>query len=299
MKRKSRLFYGYIASLVLYSAIVLIPAPAREVLQKYHISVGGVRLLDLTIILLLAAIWFAGFYGYGKFRHYAEMIGDTKDGRHVHQMSIGMLLLVLWLPISSIVSSALNYVAVRHPGSLGATVIINHYVGMVLPLVGYVFIGAGARGLSRLSRQRPSFLATNALSILLIYISLVYIRLVATTHPRAVAYHLSIWPLLLTLVAPYIYMWSVGAMAAYELFIYSRQGPGLLYRKYWRLLAFGFGWLIVTSIAFQFLTTLTPRLQNLSLNALLLLIYVLLILLSVGFVLIALGTRKLQKIEEI
>jgi hypothetical protein len=170
---------------------------------------------------------------------------------------------------------------------------------MILPFAAYLFIALGARGLSRLAGQRPSFLATNVLSIVLVYISIIYIRLVATTQERTLVYQLSVWPILLTLVAPYIYMWSIGALAAYELFLYSRKSPGSIYRKSWSLLALGYGWLIITSIAFQFLTTLTARMQHMSLYSLLLIIYVLLAVLSAGFVLIALGTKKLQKIEEV
>lgn len=299
MKLKSRLFYGYVVSLVIYSAIVLVPRPSPLILRQYQITAARLRLIDITIIIVLAAIWFAGFYGYGKFRDYTRLIHGTKDGAHVDQLSKGLLLLVLWLPISSIISSALSYLALRHTSWLPASTIINHYVGVILPLAAYVFISLGARGLSRLARQRPSFLATNLLTILLIYTVIVYIRLVATTPGRALVYQMPMWPILLTLVAPYAYMWSIGVVAAYELFLYSRKSPGLIYRKSWRLLAFGFGWLIVTSIAFQYLTTLTTRLQHLSLYSLLVIIYALLAVLSVGFVLIAFGTRKLQKIEEV
>ncbi|HXE10187.1 MAG TPA: hypothetical protein VN554_02065 [Verrucomicrobiae bacterium] len=299
MKLKSRLFYGYILSLILYAALVLIPRPSPAVLQQYRITAGHLRLLDITIIVVLAAIWFAGFYGYSKFRDYAQMIRDTKDGRPVDLLAKGLLLLVLWLPVSSIISSALNDLALKRPGWVQPTTIINHYVGMLLPLAAYLFISLGARRLTRLAKHRPSFLATNLLSILLIYIGVIYLRLVATTANRDIVYQMSIWLVFLTIVAPYVYMWSIGILAAYELFLYSQKSPGFVYRKSWRLLAFGFGWLIITSVAFQYLTTLTARLQHLSLYALLLIVYALLAVLSVGFILIALGTRKLQKIEEV
>jgi hypothetical protein len=283
----------------MYSALVLIPKPSPAILKQYHITAGRLRILDITIIILLAAIWYAGFYGYAKFRNYADIIRNTKDGEHVDKLSKGLLLLVLWLPVSSIVSSALNYLGLRHPSSLHNVTIVNHYVGIVFPLAAYIFIALGARGLSQLARQRPSFLTTNILSLVLVYIYVIYIRLVASTQHRGLVYQLPIWLILLTIVAPYIYMWSIGALAAYELFLYSRKSPGLVYRKSWRLLALGFGWLIVTSIAFQYLTTLTARMQHLSLYSLLGIVYALLAVLSAGFVLIALGTRKLQKIEEV
>lgn len=53
------------------------------------------------------------------------------------------------------------------------------------------------------------------------------------------------------------------------------------------------------SISVQSLTTLTPHLVHLSIYWTLAIIYSLLLVLSVGFVLIAIGARQLQRIEEV
>jgi hypothetical protein len=112
-------------------------------------------------------------------------------------------------------------------------------------------------------------------------------------------YHMSIWLILTTLAAPYIFMWFTGLPATYELYRYSRKVRGIVYRKSWGLLAFGIGWLIVVSIGLQYLSTVTGRLGNLSIYWLLIIIYSLLLVLCIGFILIATGTRKLRKIEEV
>jgi hypothetical protein len=112
-------------------------------------------------------------------------------------------------------------------------------------------------------------------------------------------YHMSIWLILATVVAPYVFMWSMGLMAAYETYLYRKKVAGVLYQKSLSLLALGLGWLIVTSILFQFVTTLSARLTQLSIYWILIIIYSLLLVLSVGFILVALGAQELKKIEKV
>jgi hypothetical protein len=299
LKPKSKLFYSYLLFLLIYAAFVLIPAPLPATLALYHISATGLRLIDVTIIVLVAAIWYAGFYGYAKLQAYSKLIEGNKDGAEVAKITRGLFLLVTWLPVSSVVSVVLKYYGQRHIEWLPAATIISNYVNLLLPLVGFVFIGLGASGLARQVKQRPSYRAINFMIILLIYVSLIYYRLVATTSHRASVYHMSIWFILSTLVAPYIYMWAVGIFAAYNINLYRQKVAGIIYRRSWGYLAMGLGWLIVTSIIFQYLTTLTARLTHLSIYWLLAIVYILLLVLSAGFVLVAIGARKLKKIEEV
>jgi hypothetical protein len=299
LQLRSKLFYSYLLFLIVYSGFTLLPAPLPSTLAQYHVSVLGLRIIDVTLILLLAAIWYAGFYSYAKLHAYAKLIHNDKDGKPVARIVQGIFLLVMWLPVSSTISTVLNYFAMRHLGMLPAVTVINHYVSLALPLAGFILISLGSRGLSTLVRPHFSYRASNLLAIFLIYVGLIYYRLTVTTPGRALIYHLSVWLILLTLVAPYIYMWFVGLQATYEIYRYRKKVAGVVYKNSWKLLALGLGWLIVMSIALQYLTTLTARLNRLSIYWLLVIVYSLLLLLAVGFVLIAFGARKLQKIEEV
>jgi hypothetical protein len=299
LKLKSELFYFYIAALFIYACFNLIPKPLQTTLTKYRVSALGLRLIDVTIIIILAVIWYAGLYGYSRFDEYSKLIKKDKDGKHVATLSKGLLLLVLWQPISSVVSSVLNYIAEHHTNLLPAVSIINHYISLGLPLGGFILISIGAWGLSQLLKWRPTFKAINVLAVLIIYTSVVYYRLVITTHGRSLVYHMSVWLILTTLIAPYIYMWFIGLLSAYEIYNYHRKSEGIVYRQSWKFVSYGLGWLIVTSILFQFLNSLTARLDHLSIYWLLAIIYSLLIILSMGFILIAVGTRQLKKIEEV
>lgn len=299
MKLKSRLFYTYLLIVGLYGAITIVPNPSAATIAQYHTSAGSIRMATVFLVAVEAAIWFVGFYAYSKFDSYVKMIKGAKDGNQVEQLRRGVLLIALWGPVSSTTTSILNYSVQTHVISSSASIIASHYVGLALPLMAYVCISWGASGLSRLLQQRPSYLSRTLLNIILIYISVIFVRLVFTTPKLQSVYRESGWVIMLTLVAPYIFMWLTGATAAYELFCYSQKSAGLVYRRLWRLLAIGFGWLIAGSILLQFVTVLMPRLQEISsLGTILLIIYALLLFLSIGFVLIARGTTNLQKIEE-
>jgi hypothetical protein len=299
LRLRPKLLYSYLILLILYAGFTLLPAPSPATLLQYHVGATELRLIELTIILLSAFIWYAGFYGYDRLDTYTNYIEGDKDGQHVAWLTKGIFVLVMWLPVSSVISSILQYIARRHLGLLPSVTIVNNYISLLFPLIGFTLIGVGARGLSTLVKRRFTYQATNILAIILIYIGLIYYRLVATTDNRSAVYHMSIWPILTTIVAPYVYMWYVGLTAAYEIYHYQKKVAGIVYRRSWNLLALGLGWLIVTSIGLQYLTTLSARLNKLSIYWILVIIYTLLIVLSIGFVLIALGAQKLQKIEEV
>jgi hypothetical protein len=300
MRLKSKLFYWYVFFLVVYAGFTLLPAPSPLTMARYHLSALELRIIDITIVVILAAIWYVGFYAYAKLHNYERLIQKAKDGKQVAWLSKGMFLMVMWLPVSSVVSSVLNFFARHHTGFAPAAAIINNYLSLAIPLAGVVLIGIGARGLSEIVRQRPTHLAINVLSILLIYIGLIYWRLVVTTENRGAVYHMPITLILLTIVAPYIYMWFNGMLAVYEIFNYRRKVAGVVYRSSWQLLALGLAWLMLLSIVVQYLTTtLVTRLNHVSFYGVLVFIYSILLVYSVGFVLIALGARKLQKIEEV
>jgi hypothetical protein len=299
VKVRSLLFYGYLFFIVVYALFTLLPAPSRITLAQYHLSPAGLRIIFATIVLIQAFIWYAGFYGYTKLQAYANLIQGNKDGKQVAKLTRGIFLVVMWLPVSSVISVILSYYSRDHLGWIPAITIFQNYLSIILPLSGFIFISMGARGLSRLVRLRTSYLSSNILIIAVIYVGLIYYHLIASTANRTEVYHLSIWLILLTIVAPYIYMWSIGLMVAYEIYLYRKKIAGIVYRKSWSYLALGLAWLIVTSIGFQYLIGLVARLDKLSIYWVLAIIYSLLLVLSIGFILISVGTRKLQKIEEV
>jgi hypothetical protein len=176
--------------------------------------------------------------------------------------------------------------------------IIDNYLSLILPLAAFIFIGLGAHGLRLMVRQYISFYIINALALLVFYIGVVYQHLVIVTANRNSVYHLPFWLILLTIIVPYIFMWFVGLVAAYSLYSYSQKVKGIVYKKSWNFVGTGIGWLILTSMGLQYLTSLVAHLAHLSIYWALAIVYSILIVVSVGFVLIAIGAKGLRAIEE-
>ncbi|HSX05244.1 MAG TPA: hypothetical protein VLF69_02150 [Candidatus Saccharimonadales bacterium] len=278
---------------------MLIPAPDAVALKHYHLSPTGLRALDFTLMVPIAIIWFTLFYAYAKLYRYSKLIKSNKDGKAVVKLSQGLLAFAIGLPLSSILSTTLQLIARHYTNLVAITTIISNYLGVLYPLIAFIFISIGARGLSEISKSRPSLRVFNILVVAIIAIGVIFCDLIAHAHHSLHhTYHLSYGLVMLTLGIPYMYMWFLGLFAATEIYIYSRKVAGIVYRQSWNLLAIGLGSFILISIVLEYLSTLSTWLNGLSLPGVLLLLYVLLLLLASAFIVIALGTKELMKIEE-
>lgn len=299
MIMKPRLLISLAVFVIMYGLLLMLPAPAQETLDKYHLTASSARLLNLTIIVPLAVVWFTAFYGYSKLDTYRRLIANTKDGQQVTRLRSGFLVLALGLPVSSILNRLLDLWALDNPSAEPASIILKNYLGITVPLLAFTFISWGAHGLANLTRKYPSQRSLNAIQFLTLSLGLTYVYLIARA-PGTIAevYHLSIAPFLFTIILPYTFMWFLGLMAAYEIYLYSRRAKGIVYRKSWRLLSYGMVAIIIFSILLEYLGTLSEQLESLSLSWLLILIYVLLVLWAGSYILVALGAKRLMKIEE-
>jgi hypothetical protein len=300
MKIKSRIFYWYAAFVSVYAGLLLIPSPNRTTLRKYHLHATGLRGLDVTIIILEAVIWFAAFYGYSKLYSYSRLIGKNKEGKHVGRIARGLLILSVGLPAASMLSGILSIIANHHGSFTATSTIINNYVGVVFPLLAFIWISMGARGLTDMARTRPRLRWLNVVSLVVIALGSILCCLIVSAHKDLrLTYHMSPELVILTLALPYMYIWFLGLFAVAELHAYSQKVVGVVYRKSWIWLAAGLTSIVFLSILIQYLSTLSTWLTKLSLSAILLLLYALLLLLALAYILLALATKQLMKIEEV
>jgi hypothetical protein len=299
MSVKSKIFYWYAAFVIAFTLVLLLPAPDSATLVRYHISALGLRLLDATFIIPEALIWFAAFYGYAKLHSYSQLIQTGKDGKQIARLATGLLLLAVGLPVGAILGGILSIIAAHEPSFKNPSVIISNYLGVLFPLLAFLWIGRGARGLSNLIKGRPQFWKTNVTTVAVITLGVIFCCLIVLDHAELrKAYHMSPELVMLTLGIPYMYTWFLGFFASVELQTYSQRVTGVVYRRGWNTLILGFVSIILLSILIQYLSTLTTWLTSLSLGWALLLLYALLFLLAGAYIVVALGATRLTKIEE-
>jgi hypothetical protein len=297
---KASIFYWYILLVLAYACLTLLPAPAAETLRHYHIDATRLRGLYSTFIVFEAIIWFAAFYGYYKLRAYSRLIKTNQDGRQVNKLAGGLLALAIGFPLSSILSALLELIGRHQAGLATAAPIISHYLSVAYPLIAFILLSRGARGLTDISKLRLSLRTINVLGLSVIILGTFFCFLVAHSHHDIrESYHMSYGLVMLTLGIPYMYIWFLGLFSVTQIQQYSRNLTGILYRKSWNLVAGGLGSILVFSIIIQYLGTLSTWLTGLSLSWILLLLYALLLLLAASYIVVALGAKRLMKIEEV
>ncbi len=293
----------FIILIISYVGLTLLPAPDPKALVQYNLSVSQARLLSLTIVLPVVAIWLVAMYGFVKIKDYAQLIKNSKDGAALNTISTGLLFLALGSPFSAVLTSVSAQLVKRHPDWLAATTIINNYITLIIMALGMFFIAKGAEQLVKLVGKKSGNNEQRLLVLLFIVLSTLYSYFLISQPIQTPAgqriYYMSHIMVLLTLAIPYLYYWYRGLLGAYYLYWYQKNVPGRVYKGSLSYVAGGIFTVIMTSILVRGLVTISARISTLGLPPILLIIYCLLLISGLGYVLIAIGAKKLRKIEEV
>lgn len=308
MEKINRYYLLLIFLAILYVALLLATPPNDSVLTRYSLSASQARILSLTFAIPLIAIWATAFFGLVRFKEYTSHVKTSSDGKCLTKISQGLTYLALGLPINSIGSSLSNIISAHNPGLRPVTMIINNYIALVLLLMGFYLISRGAEGLVLLlKRQVPNIRRNRIAIIFFLIISLLYSYLTLKNSARqfevstgsGAAYYMADFPLVVTIIIPYLYVWFLGIRAADSIYTYSTQVKGVVYKEALSSLATGLALVVITSMLIRYLVSLTTLLNSLSLKVLLLILYMLIFVIFAGYLIIAKGAKKLQRIEEV
>lgn len=297
-KSSALMWYGILT--VIAAVLALALPPNQAALHILKITPLEYKTAVFTLILPYALIWFSAFYAYDNLDRYVSTVRDTREGEAFKKIADGVRVLAWGLAIPTILGVLLTAIEGVAPGFHPARIIIGNYISLLVPLIGYTFIGNGTRQLTESVRARPSQLGTRLLVGTFIVIGVVFTYFV--THNQAAnhtAYYLPPFFLLVTFIAPYLYAWLIGLLAAYELRLYSQKTKGVLYQRALVWLAGGITIVVIGSIMVQYLDGIFAGKSDVSLASLLIAIYGLLVVQGAGFALVVLGAKRLKKIEEV
>jgi hypothetical protein len=281
-------------------ALSLILPPDPESLRIYHLNAFSYRIIILFLLLPFALIWYAAFYAFAKMSEYTRYLKNAKDEAAFRKVSIGLGILAFGFVVPSIISTVLNEIAAYHHGFKEEAAIINHYIALLVPIFSFTYLGTGARMLSSSVNVKASLNGSRLFGLAFIVLCVAFTRSSVTAHHYGGnPYYMSIYPLIITLVIPYLYSWFIGMVCAFDIWLYSQGLRGVLYKKAFSQLSLGLAVTIIGLIAIQFVTSAYGNSTDESLTYVLILIYALLAILLLGLSLMALGTNKLKKIEEV
>lgn len=285
---------------------ILIPPDASS-LAKFRISTTQAKFLALTFAIPVAVIWMIGSYVYAKFRDYVSSISKDKDGRAFSTISIGLLFLCLWLPISTIFSNISNYVYRMHSSWTIPLVIVNNYLNLLIVLAALALIYKGSSEMISLEQNRKASLSRYLIFIPFILISELFVflslnnpaRQFPTPDVHVAGYYLPDWLLVGTIIIPYILAFYYGFFAVLNLYIYRRKVRGVIYKDSLDNFAKGLLCIVSSIILIRYLASLSTAFSNSTVKTILLIIYLLLAILLLGFILFARSVKKLEKIEKV
>ena len=280
-------------------------------LAKYNFSLTSYHWLLGSIILLISLIWWVAFYGFSKFKDYAEKIKNRSDGQHLATVANGLEVLAIGVALSSVFSSIIQDITMRNLSLVPRMVIFENYVSLAIAAVAYYLMYTGAKGLVGLVNNNPKadlrrwwFWGYVVLAVLYLIVTLSSDQKssVATLTSHGLFY-LPNGLLIITLLLPYVVVWYLAIKGPLLLAFYRQNTKGAIYKAALRGLSVGLMIVVGVTILLQFLTVITDShssaLANASRTTILAFVYLLIVLISVGFLVIARGAKKLKLIEEV
>jgi hypothetical protein len=303
MRRK---YYLLLSGLtVLYVALVFAGPVDHAVLDKYHLSVLSLRLLDVAILLPLIAVWYISFYGFITIKSYASVIKHDDDGQGFEKLGHGLAILGIGMVLSSIATSVIKNLTLHDRQLIPTGVIIGNYLAVGLAMASFWYMYQGSLTLTGVIPGHNVSDRWPLLRPLYTMFGAVFAYSAATNSERrapAMAlthglYYLPDWLIVVSVILPLLVAWYLGLLAVRNIAHYSRNINGVIYRSQLKRVAQGLTIIITSSVGVQILTLFSKSTSNLSLGSLLLIIFALIAVIAVGFIVVAIGAKKLMQLE--
>ncbi len=297
-----------VVTLWLAYCILSILAPSSGAEERYHITSLRLAFLQGTFFIPLLVIWLAAMFAIVRFVRYTSIIEGSPESAGFKKLCYGLRALFLVL----IIPSFINLVAMYNPESGAAdkyTSIVRNYSTIVLYLFAFWQLWHGSKILNITSTKEQgsapkariiAFVITATLSA--VYVWLIFqnpFRTSSTDLLVKPAYYLPDWLIVLTIIIPYIAIWTMGSVAVINLIAFAKRVPGIMYRRAILWVSWGLSLIVLLLVALQLLNQLGGYFGRAKLETLLGIIYLLLLVMVVTYLFIARGARALTALEEV
>jgi hypothetical protein len=284
-------------------------APISSSSQDLGLSGGVLFLVQLTIVLPYLVVWLMAVYGWSHISSYSQSIGDSKDGKAFGKIANGLGWFLAGLVLSALISSWRS-MGINDPIHLFSSTIVTNYVYVFFPLVGFLFLYHGTRHLrellpenSKLTSSAITFIMTGIAGLSVVLTWLIFTNPNRQVNPApdiGATYYISDPFIVLTILVPLIVAWVLGGLAVVSIGHYQKQVKAQIYQNFLKKLSLGIIFIVIAAIVLQGILALgTNRFIGIGLGPLLLVIYVFLGAQAAGYVLVAMGAKKLKYLEEV
>jgi hypothetical protein len=276
-------------------------------LAKYKLSENEAKLLRLSILLPVLGIWAFAYYGYSRFKNYVDTIHESKEAVALRKIAKGLLLLALWLPFTSVMGNVVSYIRTEQPDMTPAATIISNYIALGVVLTAFLFLYQGSKQLADNNSDGKQWHGSKFIMPVFIAISVAFVYLTFTNPVRQfpsekvthAAYYLPDFLIAATIVIPFLVIFYLGFQTVNYIHKYRKNVRGIIYAKSLDHIANGIGIVVLSLILLRYLSSVSTVLSDSALKSILGIIFALILFIAIGYGLIALGAKRLQKIEEV
>jgi hypothetical protein len=274
-----------------------------EALAKYNISELQLRLLSASILLPVVAIWACAAYGFVHFKQYALSIKGTVYGKGTNTVANGLGIIAIQLMASGSMSVITSISAVRDAlGGDSGVEIISTNLTIVFTLAAALVLHQGSAQLNA-SLPRPSKPQFNvksfyALAIVgLIFLLAILFRYPSSASNESIYEYIPLSAAITGIWLPYLIAWGIFLSTGRNLHHYRHHIKGKVYKQALGLLTAGIYVILGSSVLIQLMGAFGGAFVNLALLPLLIIVYLLVFSIGVGYLLIARSASKLRKVE--
>jgi len=311
MKKSGWVSYVLITLAVVVYVFLSLNTPSDPVaMQRYNLSQDALFAIRIGFFIPTFLIWFMGAYAFAALSSYLQLVNGTKEERAFRHMRTGLGIL-FWggSVIPSLINSIGSYIGhgVSNYPLRPVFVVIGSYLNVWPLLIGFGFILASAKlFLATINvNYRISVKLRVIGGIILAPIAYLCLSLIFSDpyrllpSPDGIAtYYMSDSILILTIIFPLFLAWVIGLAATKKLSVYGHLVQGKVYSRVFSNISFGLNFLIFLSIFLRTLTSIgTSRIASLGFTSIIFLIYLIFLVISIAYLLIARGTGRLAQIE--
>ncbi|MBI2013363.1 MAG: hypothetical protein HYS87_00820 [Candidatus Colwellbacteria bacterium] len=297
--------------ILVYSTLILNTPVNPQSAALYNISEQGLFIIRVTLAIPMFIIWFAGVFAFSALKRYVNLIRDTKEEPAFRDMLKGVGFIV-WLGIlSSIISTTSSYFAqgASDFSWRPITSTLSQYFFVIPYLIGFSYFLRSSMRFFNLHGKTLKFtkkfiIAASVFISLLGYIFLTLIfsheasfQQVGDIRPT---YYIGPAAATLTLIVPTFIAWFLGIASIQGFSRYVKEATGIIYKSMFNWISLGIVFLVFLSIFLEGLRSIgSAAILQLGLWQILALIYILIFIIAVAYISLAIGVRKLTKIESV
>lgn len=297
--RYTSIGYGVLllaGALDLYMSFVL----ARTVYRHDNAPVSfWLYVMEASIVLVQMGIWWIALRAARDFMGYIQEIKTSTDGRGMSDIAWALMWLIVYIVLVPLTTTLAEVTQHHHYNSL--LVFLHNHLPVLAMILAVGYLYRGSRRLVALTGRplnRTWLILTTGLYLIVAGL-FIWHFLDAAPHifegAPIVRFVLPLRVLMFTYALPHVVAWFVGVMAIFNLWHYSTQVEGSIYRRLFSNLYRGIFLVFAGTFIAQLLIASTVTLS--SFNAGAAIVYVVLLTATVGYVLIYKGVNQLVKVE--